>query len=613
MNPSSLLASPTSSPPLERPLFTEPRTPQNPKSSIPAALWDARATVDFCDRRLASALNISPVCAAILRSRGLETPESVEAFFSPHPGLLRDPNALPDIEVAVARLQKAINNGDQILVFGDYDVDGITSTALVVRTLRALKASVSYRLPERHEGYGLSVEAIEDAKKSGFHLLLSADCGITAIEPARRAREIGLDLIITDHHECSAELPDAIAVVNPKRTDSAYGFTGLSGCGVAFKVMQALLSVTNPRALPSFEEKFIDLVALSTIADCVPLHDENRYLAYRGLERLYETRRKGLLALINNAALPHQLAPQSRDGKKARSRWSGRDVSFGLAPRLNAAGRLASPTLALRLLLSDDEQECAVLAEQIEELNRVRKGCTESAMIEASESVERDCNLDDDRLVVASGSGWHRGVVGLVASKLVEKYGRPAFALGVEKEHAHGSGRTCSDFDLHALVEATRPWLTSGGGHAAACGLSLESRNIPSFKRAALDFAGEQITPEDLIPRIVADCEVEARDLDLKLALQLAQMEPCGTKNEAPILLLYGARLTQMRPMNGGHFRGKLSLGGREFDWVWWRSAERISEFRHEQQVDCLFVAEINEWQGRTNLQLTLKDVRPSL
>lgn len=582
------------------------------ESPAPPAFWEARASVEFADRRLASSLGISPVCAAILRSRGLATPEAVESYFAPHPGLLRDPNALPDIEPAVARLEQALQKGEQILVFGDYDVDGITSTALVVRTLRLLKANVSWRLPERHEGYGLSVEAVNDAKKQGFDLMLTVDCGITAIEPARRAKDIGLDLVITDHHECSSEIPDAVAVVNPKRPGSTYGFTGLSGCGVAFKVMQALLAQVRPSALTSFEEKFVDLVALSTIADCVPLHDENRYLAYTGLQRLYETRRKGLLALINNASLPHQLAVAT-NGKKPKTKWSGRDVSFGLAPRLNAAGRLASPTLALRLLLSDCETECAALADEIEELNQTRKGRTESAMLEAEASVERDFDADSDRLVVASGTGWHRGVVGLVASKLVEKYGRPAFALGVESEHAHGSGRTCADFDLHALVEATRPLLTSGGGHAAACGLSLEARNIPHFKRAALDFAGEQLSEDDLVPRVIADCEVEARDLDLKLAQQLQRMEPCGTKNEQPTLLLYGARLCYLKPMNGGHCRGKIALGGREFEWVWWRCADRLSEFSHDQLVDCLFVPEINEWQGRVSLQLGIKDVRASI
>ncbi len=545
----------------------------------------------------------------------MATSEAVEAFFAPHPGLLRDPNALPDIELAVARLEQALEHDEQILVFGDYDVDGITSTALVVRTLKALKARVSWRLPERHEGYGLSEGVVHDARAQGTDLLLTVDCGITGLEPARRAREIGLDLIITDHHEPSSELPDALAVVNPKRRDSDYGFTGLSGCGVAFKVMQALLSRVNPGALASFEEKFVDLVALSTIADCVPLCDENRYLAFAGLERLYSTKRKGLLAIINNACLPHQLAPATRDGKKPKSAWSGRDVSFGLAPRLNAAGRLASPTLALRLLLSDDERECAQIASDIEELNQTRKGRTESAMIEASESVERDANLDEDRLVVASGTGWHRGVVGLVASKLVEKYGRPAFALGVENEHAHGSGRTCADFDLHALVEATRPLLSSGGGHAAACGLSLETRHIPQFKRQALEFAGQQLSEDDLVPRVLADCEVEARDLDLKLALQLQQMEPCGTMNQAPNLLLYGARLVHFKAMNGtsGHFRGKIALGAKEFDWVWWRAGERMNEFGLDQLVDCVFVPEVNEWNGRTSLQLQLKEVRASV
>jgi len=592
-----------------------PSAAKTTTAPLPAARWEARTQVDFADRRLAGQLNISPVCAAILRSRGFVTPEAVKSFLSPHAGLLRDPHALPDIERAVDRLAQAIANGEQILVFGDYDVDGITSTALVVRTLKALKARVAFRLPERHEGYGLSVEAIESAKTQGFDLLFTADCGITAHEPARRAREIGLDVVISDHHECGSELPDALAVVNPKRPDSAYGFTGLSGCGVAFKVMQALLARVNPGALASFEEKFVDLVALSTIADCVPLSDENRYLATAGLQRLYATRRKGLLAIIRNASLPHQLASLPRDGKKPKTAWSGRDVSFGLAPRLNAAGRLASPTLALRLLLSDDERECEQLAGEIEELNHLRKGRTESAMIEASESVERDFDADSHRLVVASGTGWHRGVVGLVASKLVEKYGRPAFALGVESAHAHGSGRTCAEFDLHALIEHTRPLLSSGGGHAAACGLSLEARNIPHFRQSALEFAGTKISPDDLVPRLAADCEIEARDLDIHLAEQLLQMEPFGTHNEAPTLLIRGVRLCALKALSGtgGHFKGRFALASKEWEWIWWRCAERMDEFHLDQLVDCVFAPELNEWNGRVSLQLKVQDVRASV
>lgn len=610
--------SPTLSPSSQRAssALSKPRVPLGAQTApLPtiAPRWEARTSVDFADRRLATSLSISPVCAAILRARGLSTAQSVQAFLEPHPGLLRDPGALPDIERAVDRLEVAISKGEQILVFGDYDVDGITSTALVVRTLKALKARVAFRLPERHEGYGLSVGAIEDAKAQGFDLLFTADCGITALEPARRAREIGLDLIISDHHECSEEIPDAVAVVNPKRPDSSYGFTGLSGCGVAFKVMQALISRVEPKALASFEEKFVDLVAVSTIADCVPLNDENRYLAYAGLQRLYETRRKGLLAIIRNASLPHQNAPLPKDGKRQKTAWGGRDVSFGLAPRLNAAGRLASPTLALRLLLSDDETECDQLASEIEELNQLRKGRTESAMIEASESVERDFDASSHKLVVASGTGWHRGVVGLVAAKLVEKYGRPAFALGVESAHAHGSGRTCAEFDLHALIEHTRPLLTSGGGHAGACGLSLEARQIPHFKREALEFAGTLLSEDDLAPRVMADCEVEARDLDIHLAEQLLRMEPFGNQNEPPVLLLKGARLCRFQAINGGHSKGRFALGSKEWEWIWFRSAEQMAQFHLDQLVDCVFVPELNEWNGRVSLQLKVCDVRAAI
>ena len=415
------------------------------------SIWSVKTHVESADEALAIQAGISPVVAAILRSRGLHTVSAVEKFFWPDSSVLRDPFTLPDIEIAIERLHRAIKNGEKILVFGDYDVDGITSTTLLVRSLRVLGANLDYRLPERHEGYGLTPAVIADAARDGFQLILTADCGITAHEPALKARELGIDLIVTDHHPCSETLPEAFAVVNPSRRDSTYGFLGLSGCGVAFKVVQALLLRHWPQYAVSFEEKFVELVAMAAIADCVPLEDENRYLTTEGLRRLATTKKHGLQALMRVADL-----------RINGDTLLGSHISFRLAPRLNAAGRLDTPTLALRLLLSTDPQECEDLAQELEELNRSRQEVTRLATEEAHALIASEANLEKDCLLVAAREGWEKGVVGLIAAKLVDKYSRPAFAIKIHNGEAQGSGRSIGDFNLHDLIEATRPLLITG-------------------------------------------------------------------------------------------------------------------------------------------------------
>lgn len=564
----------------------------------PPARWKAQTRVEETDRIVAANLGVSPVVVAVARGRGHADEAAIRTFLEPGPHLLRDAALLPDIEIIVARLIKALENDEQILVFGDYDVDGVTSTALAVRTLRCLGARVGWRLPERDEGYGIRPENIAEAKTLGYDLILTVDCGITGIEAARRARELGIDLLITDHHECGSQLPEALAVVNPKRPDSRYPFQGLSGCGVVFKVMSELLRAHAPQFLSSFEAKFVDLVALSTIADCVPLSDENRYLVFSGLERLHGTRRKGLRALIETSSL----------GKK--SAFGGGDIGFRLAPRLNAAGRLDSPTLALRLLLSDDANEAQALASQIEELNTQRKGITERALSEAQRAVETEADLDNDRLLVAVGQGWRRGVVGLIAAKLVDRYARPAFALNAHDGQAHGSGRSFADFDLHALLEDSRDLILGGGGHAGACGLTVATDRLPQWRAHALGFAASRLSSDDLTPTVMADCEIEGRDLTLGLAHDLARLEPCGNGNPESVLLLRGARFDSFWPLKNEHVKGKLNVGGRTVEWIWWGGAETAREFSMGERADLLLVPQVNEYRGEVNLQLVVKDAR---
>ncbi len=581
------------------PLFPPPKT-------APRADWKPKTRVSPADELIARQAGVSPVAAALLRNRGHVDLDSIHAFFYPEPTILRDAARLPDIGKAVARLIEAIENRQKILIFGDYDADGVTSTALLIRSLRLLGADVHWRLPERHEGYGLSDEVVQTAKNDGFDLLMSADCGITAVEQAQLARQIGLDLIITDHHEPSQTLPECIAVVNPKRADSTYGFSGLSGCGVAFKVMQALIGAHKPKILDSFSEKYLDLVALSTIADCVPLCDENRYLASQGLKVLYSTKKKGLRALITSANA-------NLDKKRDKGFFIGRDVSWGLAPRLNAAGRLASPKFALELLLCDDEEEAARRAAHLNEINSQRKGDQESSLKGAIEMVRRETDLDADLLIVAAHPAWHRGIVGLIAGKLVEKFHRPAFAFNIHDGIAHGSGRSMGGFDLHAMLQAVSPQIEGmkGGGHAAACGLSLPASKIEDFRARALEYAADFLTMDDLKPTLCPDCELRGRHLDFELTRELLLLEPCGTDNEEPQFLLRGATVEATRAFGGGaHLELTLRDDNKKLRAIWWRMGERLKDFRAGDTVELIFVPKPDDYNGQGAIQLVIEDLR---
>lgn len=565
--------------------------------------WSVRTAVTPADEALAAKCGISPVTAAILRNRGHKDEAAVRLFLSPDASVLRDPLQLPDIELAVDRVHRAITSREPFLVFGDYDVDGVTSTALLVRSLQLLGANLTYRIPEREEGYGLSIAAVEEAHQDGIGLILTADCGITAHEPARRARELGVDLIITDHHDVGDTLPDALAVVNPKRAGSTYGFTELSGCGVAYKFVQALLSRHWPKHAASFQDRYIDLVAMAAIADCVSLTGENRYLCYEGLRRVADTRKAGLKALI-------QVSDLRWDGASL----CGHHIGFRLAPRLNAAGRLASPRLALDLLLTKDEEEARALARQLEDLNSERQQQTRSAAAEAVTYIERHANLDQDCLTVAVGHDWNPGVVGLVASRLVDKFHRPGFAFRVHDGVAHGSGRSIDGLDLHELLESVRPLLMSGGGHAAACGLSLREQDLPRFREAALAFAATRLDASRLGPSVEADCGVEGRHIDLDLVSDLSKLEPCGIGNEAPTLALHGALLQDVRLLGqtGEHVKWRLRHGMAIMEAIWWRGAAHAEKFPLGSTVDVAFCPELNTHQGRTRVQLIIKEARHS-
>lgn len=576
------------------------RFTSNPSGRMPrAARFLARTEVISADHDLAFACGITPVTAAILRERGYETASAVRAFFNPSRDGLRDPFGLPDIEPAIARLHRAIEKGETIWVFGDYDVDGVTSTALLTRALRALKASVVPRIPERNEGYGLSAKCVEEAKQEGATLILSADCGITAHEAAQRAQELKIDLIITDHHEPDNQLPPAVAVINPKRDDSEYGFRELSGCGVAFKLIQALMLRYWPQHEPSFWNKYVEFAAIAAIADCVPLTDENRIIAREGLGRLHDTKKPGLIELMKVA------------------RWkagaiSGRSVSFGLAPRLNAAGRIDSARKAFDLLMSADLGESAALAMELDEHNRFRQEETRRIVDEAIALADRDADWERDMAVIVCGENWPRGIVGLVASRLCEIYARPALVLSQENGVAHGSGRSPLTFDLHDILDATRDLLLSGGGHQAACGLALESDKLTEFRKRALQVAGQKLSFEDLALSVEADVAVKGRDVTIRLAQEWEKLEPCGTGNPEPKLLMQNVFLVDAQPLGQTreHLKLNLEADGQRFKAVWWRPGEKAEECQPNSHIDLCFVPELNHWNNNVTLQLNVKEAR---
>ena len=575
------------------------------------AIWKKAPQIGARDRELAAACGISPVIATILRAREYSTPEAIECFLHPTADCLHDPFTLPDIEAAIARLQTALDNQEPILIFGDYDVDGITSTALLVRTLKALKADVSWIIPERHDGYGLSTPAIESAAARGIKLIISVDCGIGAFEPATRAKELGVDLIITDHHEPTQgaennnggrdKLPDAIAIVNPKREDSRYGFRELSGCGVAFKVLQALLQRRAPQHLASFQERYVDLVGLAAIADCVPLLDENRYLTRLGLKAMAKTNKLGMQALIQSAGI-----------KITGETLTGRNVGFMLAPRLNAAGRIDSAQNALQLLLSTDENECKELAAKLEELNRERQDLTRRVLHEAVSRVYENPNWSHEMILVVAGENWPHGVVGLVAGRLAERFCRPAIVLSKEGDFAKGSGRSFADFDLTQVIARANHLLESGGGHKAACGLSLKAENIEAFQKTAAEFAAGVLQPSQLAPTIQADCEISGDDLTRDLIDDLALLEPCGMDNPDAMLLLKNAEIVDGRAIGGEgrHVKWRVRAGRQTFDALWWSPGDKADGFAAGQTVDLCVSPELNEWNGIEKIQLIIKAAR---
>jgi single-stranded-DNA-specific exonuclease len=571
--------------------------------STVAPRWDCQTCDDDAADRLAAALGVPSVVARLLSQRGLSDPELAHRFLNPSIDHLHDPMALADMRVAVDRILAAVGRRERIAIHGDYDVDGITSTVILRRALELLGADVVHFLPERlKDGYGLQPAAIERLHADGVSLIVSVDCGIRGADAARRARELGVDLIITDHHEPDTELPPALAVINPKRRDCAYPDKYLAGVGVALKLVQALCRQTQH---DSWLPGFIKIAALGTLADVVPLVGENRVIAKLGLDLLSRGPHKvGLRALLDVAGLT---------GKTIDSFH----ISFMVAPRVNAAGRMSTPDIAARLLLATDEalgDEVRTLALQLDGENVRRQEEEAEILAAARKIVQTDPAVGARSVLVVAGEGWHRGVIGIVASKLVDAFHRPAIVLSVEDGVAHGSCRSIPHFDMLGALERCAHLFIRFGGHRQAAGLTMEAARIRELRSLVNDVADDTLGPEDLMPRLRIDGDLAFKGITGGIAAAVAQLAPFGAGNPRPV---FAARRVEIidgpRKIKERHLKMALRQDGRIFRAIAWRGAERHDYLiEHKAALDVAFSLEQNQYNGETYVELTLADIRSS-
>src|SRR5437764_344315 len=564
-------------------------------------IWHSQPCDEEGALRLAAALHLEPAVARLLCQRGLGDAETAQRFLNPSLDHLHDPYLLADMARAVERLERAIAQRERIAIHGDYDVDGITSTVILRRALEMLGGDVVHFIPERlRDGYGLQPAAIERLHGEGVRLIVSVDCGIRGTDAALRARELGVDLIITDHHEPDGTLPPAMAVINPKRADCSYPDKNLAGVGVALKLVQALCQrADKTKWLPAF----VKIAAIGTLADVVPLVGENRVIAKLGLESLSKGRHTiGLRSLLDASGLT---------GKTIDSYH----VGFILAPRVNAAGRMSTPDIATRLLLATDEmagEEARGLAQQLNEENLKRQTEEADLVAQAKKAIETDPAIGAHNVLVVGGDGWHRGVIGIAASKLVDTYHKPAIVLSVDGDIAHGSCRSIPAFDMLDALERCADLFLRFGGHKQAAGLTMDAARVPEFRARINAHANEVLEPDQLRPRLRIDGALNLRHITPDFVDGLNDIAPFGCGNPRPVFHAMPVEIVDgPRPLKDRHLKMTFRQDGRSFRAIAWRAAERAAFLTENRAgVNLAFSLEQNEYQGETYLELSVADFK---
>jgi len=564
--------------------------------TLPLPRWVIEPSPDPARARaLALELHIPEALAALLLQRGIEEPGAARSFLRPSLDQLLPPEALAGMGDAVAAITTAVRRGDRILVHGDYDVDGQTASAVLTRALRIAGAAVEAFVPHRlRDGYDFGPAGLARAREIGARLIVTCDCGITANETVRAAEAAGIRVVVTDHHLCPPELPPATAVVNPQRPDDTSGLGMLCGAGIAFKLVQALVPALGlPGALA---HHLLDYVALATVADVVPLVGENRILVRHGLRLLRETRWPGLRALLETSGLLGEL----RAGQ----------VGFILAPRLNAAGRIGEAADGLKLLLTDDPAEARALAERLAWLNSERQTLDQRILDEAITMVESAGGLERRASLVLGSEDWHPGVVGIVASRLVERYGRPAFLICFDAEIGKGSGRSIPRFNLHDALTGCSELLERYGGHRMAAGLTLRRENFPAFQERFEQIASDRLPVAELGPEQRIDLEIELDHATEQLERLCRHLEPCGMGNPAPVFGVRGVGFTERQVVGVNHLRGFLRREAGGIGAIGFQLADRVP-WLSDDPIDAAFKLERNEFRGFVSLQARLLSLTP--
>jgi single-stranded-DNA-specific exonuclease len=570
-----------------------------------AKRWEIASGNPRVEEKLAAALQIRPLAARLLVNRGITSIEAARDFLTPSLQRLHDPFLMRGMAEAVNRLTQSLQSQETIGIYGDYDVDGITATAVLRWFFRDIGVPVPYYLPHRmREGYGLNAEAVRKLADEGIRVLITVDCGITGHEEVQLARRLGMDVIVTDHHQVPPTLPEAVAVLNPHQAECGYPAKELAGVGIAFKLVMALRGRLRQEArwagkTPNLR-RHLDLVALGTIADVAPLQGENRIFVKHGLQELTRSQKLGVQTLKRVTHLAQQdIGP--------------RQVGYTLAPRLNAAGRLAAAQAGVELLLAEDMEQAEKLALYLDTVNRERQEVQAQIYAEAKAAIEADGGVDNRWAIVLASEHWHPGVVGIVASRLVEEYGRPTVLIGLEGDSGKGSGRSIAAFHLYNALVACREVLVGFGGHEHAAGIRIHRQQVPHFEEALNRIASDQLTKVDQSPMLAIDAEIHLQEIDDTLLQFIEQLEPFGEGNPPPVLLARGVEVAGTPTLVGReqhHLRLTCRQGGMTLRGIGFAMGGRLTEAKAG-LLDIVFSPQRHVWNGREEHQLVLRDLMP--
>lgn len=550
--------------------------------------------------RISRELNIPPVIATILLNRGINE-QDIPSFLAKSMKSVRNPMLMKDMDKAVERILNALKTHEKIVIYGDYDVDGITSTTLMVEFLSSLGADVDFYIPDRRdEGYGINIKAVNKLIRQGVKLLITVDCGITALGEVSFAKLSGMDVIITDHHTCKDRLPeDACAVINPKRPDSEYPFDGLAGVGVAFKLVLAVAMALKMNTTQCFH-KYADIVTIGTVADVVPLTDENRVIVDKGMKAIKDSQRPGIRALMKVSGADKRPVTASA-------------IAFALAPRLNAAGRLSTASTGVRLLLAKGFADAEQTAQTLDRENDERRMTEQAIYDEAMEQISADVNFKKKKVIVLAKKDWHHGVIGIVASKISDLYYKPCILISLsENGEGKGSGRSIPSFNLFDALSYCEDKLTGFGGHNAAAGLNINAAELDEFTKKINKYADDTLTEDDMIPKLNIDCPISERDISVDSARLLNTLEPFGMHNEKPVFSLDNAEISAVSPVgaDGKHLRLKIYKNGKYINCIGFNLGDFADSLKSGDKINLAFHMDINYYQGNETVQLIIQDIK---